>query len=84
MAESWNETFKDWPKEGPLATLAFAKHRQQSPKAWFETRTRSKHVASSDRTYHEVLVLLEGLQRFGCYDLGHPQGWRPWFAELWP
>ena len=49
VAESWNETFKDWPIEGSLATLAFAKHiarPQQSSTAWFETRTRSKHVAS--------------------------------------
>ena len=71
VAESWNETFKDWPIEGPSATLAFAKHiarLQQSPTAWFETWARSKHVASSDRTYHEVLLLVEALQRFGCYD----------------
>ena len=26
VAESWNETFKDWPIEGPSASLALAKH----------------------------------------------------------
>ena len=71
MAESWNETFKDWPIEGPSASFALAKHiarQQQLPTAWFESWARSKHVASSDRTYHEVLVPTEAPQGFGCYE----------------
>ena len=61
------------PIEGPSASLVLAKHiarRQQSPTAWFESGARNKHVASSDRTYHEVLVLMEALQRFGGQSAG--------------
>ena len=65
----WRSDLQGLAHQGPSASLALAKHKarqQQSPTASFKSWARSRHVAPSDRTYHEMLVLMEALQRFGC------------------
>ena len=69
--EAADYSFRDWPYEGPLATLHMMKMMQKSggsPKAWLQTWSRFKQVPDQDRIMHELRTLVEALEHGGCYD----------------
>jgi hypothetical protein len=70
-AESVAHHFRDWPLDGPLTAHSVMKHIEKygpMPTQWIESWARRKHVASTDRAYHELMLLGEAFEAFGCYD----------------
>ncbi|CAK0813443.1 unnamed protein product, partial [Prorocentrum cordatum] len=63
--ESTSHSFLDWPLDGVM------KHIDRfgpMPTAWLEARGRRRHVAPSDRAYHQLRVLAESFEQSWCYD----------------
>ena len=69
--ESVSHSFRDWPLDGPCTTLSVMKHIDRfgpMPTSWLEAWARRKHVSPTDRAFHELRVLAESFEMFGCYD----------------
>ena len=69
--ESTEERHADSPLEGPVSTLALAKHMLRcggDPRLWLATFLREKGIGASDRVAHELKVLTDTLQVAGCFD----------------
>ena len=71
VAESVIHYFRDWPLDGPMTVLGVMKHMEKfgpMPTQWVEAFARRKHLATTDRAYHELTLLAEAFEAFGCYD----------------
>ena len=69
--ESFTPTFAQTPLEGPSTALHILKHTERhggDPRLWLQLWLRSKHIEQSDRTYHEMRVLVDALYYAGTYD----------------
>ena len=70
-AQSRVHTYPDFPLEGPVSCLDLCKHMHRfggDPANWMLQFTREKHIAPSDRTWHELRALTSALNTAGCYD----------------
>jgi len=71
VAECVIHYFRDWPLDGPMTALGVMKHMEKfgpMPTQWVEAFARRKHLATTDRAYHELMLLAEAFEAFGCYD----------------
>ena len=71
VAESVIHYFRDWPLDGPMTALGVMKHMEKfgpMPTQWVEAFARRKHLATTDRAYHELTLLAEAFEAFGSYD----------------
>ena len=62
--ESYTPNLEEKPLEGPSTALHIIKHAERhggDPRLWFQVWLRSKHVEQTDRTYHEMKVLVDCL-----------------------
>ena len=69
--ESFTPTFSETPLEGPSTALHLIKHTERQggdPRLWLQLWLRSKHIEQTDRTYHEMKVLVDTLYYAGTYD----------------
>ena len=70
-AESSEHRFRDWPVDGPLTVLNRMKHILRYgplPTQWVESWARRKHIAHTDRVFHELRSLAEVIETLGVYD----------------
>lgn len=70
-AESFAPAFESKPLEGPCTALHLIKHCERQggdPRLWLQLWLRSKHIESSDRTWHETKVLVDVLYYAGTFD----------------
>ena len=70
-AESSEHRFRDWPVTGPLTVLHLIKHILRYgplPTQWIEAWARRKHIATTDRVFHELRSLAEIIETLGVYD----------------
>ena len=69
--ESYTPAFEAKPLEGPSTGLHLIKHAERhggDPRLWLQMWMRTKHIESSDRTYHEMKVLTDALFYAGTFD----------------
>ena len=70
-SQSRVHSFADFPLEGPVTLLDLGKHMQRfggDPANWMLQFAREKHIAASDRTWHELRVLTSAVEAAGSYD----------------
>lgn len=70
-AESFSPAFESKPLDGPCTALHLIKHCERhggDPRLWLQLWLRSKHIESSDRTWHETKVLVDVLYYAGTFD----------------
>ena len=70
-SQSRVHTYPDFPLDGPISCLDLCKHMHRfggDPANWMLQFTREKHIAPSDRTWHELRTLTSALNTAGCYD----------------
>ena len=71
VKESYTPVFEEKPLEGPATALYLIKHVERhggDPRLWLQLWMRAKHVESTDRTYHELKVLVDALWFAGTFD----------------
>lgn len=69
--ECFTPTFSETPLEGPSTALHLVKFTERQggdPRLWLQLWLRSKHIEQTDRTYHEMRVLVDALYYAGTYD----------------
>ena len=71
VKESFAPTFEKKPLDGPSTALHIMKHAERhggDPRLWLNLWLRSKHIERTDRTYHEMKVLVDALFYGGTFD----------------
>ena len=71
VKECYTPVFEDKPLEGPATALHVIKHSERhggDPRLWLQMWLRTKHIETSDRTYHELKVLGDALFYAGTFD----------------
>ncbi len=71
VKESYTPTFEEKPLDGPATALHIMKHAERhggDPRLWLNLWLRSKHIEMTDRTYHEMKVLVDALYYGGTFD----------------
>ncbi|CAK8986803.1 Uncharacterized protein SCF082_LOCUS707, partial [Durusdinium trenchii] len=69
--ESYTPSFDQTPLEGPTTGLHLIKHAERhggDPRLWMQLWCRSKHIETTDRTFHEMKVLVDALFFAGTFD----------------
>ena len=70
-SESFTPVYDSKPLEGPCTALHLIKHTERQggdPRLWLQLWMRTKHIETTDRTYHEMKVLVDVLYYAGTYD----------------
>ena len=71
VKECYTPVFEDKPLEGPATALHVIKHSERhggDPRLWLQMWLRTKHIETTDRTYHELKVLGDALFYAGTFD----------------
>ena len=71
VAESKEVRFGDGEIDGPPSLLHLLKHMLRhggNPRLWLDIWERAKGISVTDRTHHEIAVLIEAIYVAGCMD----------------